>query len=927
MKIYTDFKRKPSLSKYRQASSVLLKRAVTDVVNEIPEQTNMDVELDYTENVERSLHKTIHSGDENDDQSSDRRIINFGSEGSHLPTITLVNYKSDEKNSTDNRKTRSRRSDKEDVNGEDIELRKGLLQDMSKVDARYAILKSRLDHETSIYNTNNKNKFSTTERKTDRKTVRKTDSSKSKEKEKKSYIGSMVADLEENSHRQRKENQNKSQQRHSRHRFEVSHRKRKPSVSSEDEYYSKRGETLKNETEKIQRRESNRSESLTEDTTDLRNLLRGKKESKKSSSDDEDELARKLREKIKEEKHKRLFGNLKTDECLKLKQEREELREKLKQKKICRREVVNKRIEKRHSSSEREDSGGDEWVENKVEEQEVKKDESLNDESQQSEPVNEEETMAVSDKEGGNDEDSNKEEEGDENDEQEDEPEEVVSEAEKSKNGDGEEEKEEQEDDQDGEESMDGNEDENVNSEQEEVEEEADGEEGGAVEEMQAQGTIVDDKVKDDKNKDKRRRHKHKSTKRRRTRHEFIVTLNGLEGGSKNISIKTGSTNQSRRRSSSKQDVVGKQDVNTVNVSNRKRDHSSSFTQSDEEFENIIRDKELKDEAKRQKHRHKRHSSSKDQRRRMSSTTEHNAEQLSAVDREILLAEKKLKTQKLLRRSLEQVQNVNTVYDLNKTKTAAFLNPHFQVSNVQQSSLVANLTNNLLLTTATNDNFVEPALMLPLVEVGKGNVASVQESLQSPTLQSPTLEDEAAKSATQMLTEPLKSPTESTKQLYTGHKASIQERCAFWPDCSKQSCQYIHPTVNCKSFPNCSFGDRCLYIHPTCKFADRCNNLECHFAHGSAKRTVQPDFAHSTPICKFIPNCTNTDCPFLHPVNKPCKFGSSCNITDCKFLHDGSAKHKWISGKRTRLSDRKFAMDDSVVTETPVTITLTSADY
>jgi len=168
VKIYTDFKRKPSLSKYRQASSVLLKRAVTDVVNEIPEQTNMDVELDYTENVERSLHKTIHSGDENDDQSSDRRIINFGSEGSHLPTITLVNYKSDEKNSTDNRKTRSRRSDKEDVNGEeDIELRKGLLQDMSKVDARYAILKSRLDHETSIYNTNNKNKFSTTERKTD----------------------------------------------------------------------------------------------------------------------------------------------------------------------------------------------------------------------------------------------------------------------------------------------------------------------------------------------------------------------------------------------------------------------------------------------------------------------------------------------------------------------------------------------------------------------------------------------------------------------------------------------------------------------------------------------------------------------------------------------------------------------------------------
>ena len=142
--------------------------------------------------------------------------------------------------------------------------------------------------------------------------------------------------------------------------------------------------------------------------------------------------------------------------------------------------------------------------------------------------------------------------------------------------------------------------------------------------------------------------------------------MDGL-GGGKSVSIKTGthSTNRRhRRRHSSESD-------------RRDRDKSSSFTQSDEEFEQIIRAKEAEKEERqiRKSRQHRRHS-----RQHRSSIDNIEEEELNEVDREILLAEKKLKAQQLLRKSLEQVQNVNVsleLTDVTKSKTA-FITPHFQ---------------------------------------------------------------------------------------------------------------------------------------------------------------------------------------------------------------------------------------------------------
>lgn len=38
-----------------------------------------------------------------------------------------------------------------------------------------------------------------------------------------------------------------------------------------------------------------------------------------------------------------------------------------------------------------------------------------------------------------------------------------------------------------------------------------------------------------------------------------------------------------------------------------------------------------------------------------------------------------------------------------------------------------------------------------------------------------------------------------------------------------------------RSFPNCKFGDKCLYIHPNCKFDASCTRRDCPFTHASPR--------------------------------------------------------------------------------------------
>ncbi|KAF6211592.1 hypothetical protein GE061_012105 [Apolygus lucorum] len=126
-------------------------------------------------------------------------------------------------------------------------------------------------------------------------------------------------------------------------------------------------------------------------------------------------------------------------------------------------------------------------------------------------------------------------------------------------------------------------------------------------------------------------------------------------------------------------------------------------------------------------------------------------------------------------------------------------------------------------------------------------------------------------------------------------------RCKYWPSCDAgASCLYVHPSSLCRTFPNCPFGDKCLYIHPACKFADKCLNVKCPYAHTSktpVAKAPRPYLPISNPqLCIYYPNCTKSFCPYVH-LKKPCRFGSSCMKLGCEFDHGNNSRnpYKWVA--------------------------------
>lgn len=73
-------------------------------------------------------------------------------------------------------------------------------------------------------------------------------------------------------------------------------------------------------------------------------------------------------------------------------------------------------------------------------------------------------------------------------------------------------------------------------------------------------------------------------------------------------------------------------------------------------------------------------------------------------------------------------------------------------------------------------------------------------------------------------------------------KPSIKskDRCKYYPSCSNVNCGFYHPTLSCKLFPNCKFGDSCAYVHPRCKFDISCARVDCNFSHSQAVVGLSP---------------------------------------------------------------------------------------
>ncbi|XP_065655394.1 trichohyalin isoform X4 [Hydra vulgaris] len=794
-----DSKRRPNIHRDHQASSVLLKKAMAEVVVKKPlvdikvtdneEEGNSDNNMDrekiikntYDENIEKVLHVKSNEDITSDSHSRDRRVINI--DESQITVCFNVN-------DSDNR-IKSKGSGKE-LDKDETNDKNGI----SKYDARYAILKSRDQNNKQL------DKYSR--------------SNTIKESKKKEYAGSMVADIEEQARKQQRYTQRKilrNNKRHSEGKSSYTH-KRVGEDSSESDSQTHTN-VLKTETRRIELQEISRH---LKPTVDLRELLKRDK----PLSDDEDILARKLRQKLKEEKHKRLFGKLAPGEETILKEERMHLRKELKkrtiQKKITKQPVLETLIVDKKREDNAEDEFSDEWVENQQAENNIN--ESDNENKQRKFNKKNQKIKCKNEGYSYNDDDTNKEFS-------------VDNEAE----------------------NLDGNND-------------------------------IESEIKDNEIQ----------IHLERVKHEFIVTLDGIDV-SRHLSGNTESSPKHHSRQHQKE--------------SRDRKESSSFTQSDEEFEEIMKKKDKESEQlerNKRKHRESRHSYNR--RRKLS----------DSVELELELAEQKLKAQKLLRKSLKQVQNLDTKMLIEKTKHKTFINPHFQPKIPIIDNVSSPLNNFCLLPTL---HLVVPPS--PTVETNTLN--EVKETIDT-NIPNMKYSCDTKEPITSNAAPSLVNSSETTNVKVTVEESSfpeqknrtIQERCVYWPSCKNSFCKYVHPSIPCKAFPKCSFGDRCLYVHPICKFGERCNVADCQYMHSKSL----PLMPGSQQICNFGLNCSKSDCSFKHPIPMPCRYGNLCKNRDCLYTHEKPATGsslKWTAGK-LHISERSFAVDDSKVTETPIAITL-----
>jgi len=125
------------------------------------------------------------------------------------------------------------------------------------------------------------------------------------------------------------------------------------------------------------------------------------------------------------------------------------------------------------------------------------------------------------------------------------------------------------------------------------------------------------------------------------------------------------------------------------------------------------------------------------------------------------------------------------------------------------------------------------------------------------------------------------------------------EKCLFFPNCTKEDCPFFHPKELCTTFPNCSFGAKCRYIHPPCKFGAKCSRPGCMYSHPAlvdckngfaCSNKDECKFRHPPVACRLGINCkrARTGCIFGH--GQACRFGELCRNPGCTFVHIPSSQ-------------------------------------
>ena len=75
----------------------------------------------------------------------------------------------------------------------------------------------------------------------------------------------------------------------------------------------------------------------------------------------------------------------------------------------------------------------------------------------------------------------------------------------------------------------------------------------------------------------------------------------------------------------------------------------------------------------------------------------------------------------------------------------------------------------------------------------------------------------------------------------TGGATVYQESMIrFWRQMQVYSFYFSYFSLFYRTFPNCKFGDKCVFIHPNCKFDARCKKITCPFTHASKRTPSTP---------------------------------------------------------------------------------------
>lgn len=98
----------------------------------------------------------------------------------------------------------------------------------------------------------------------------------------------------------------------------------------------------------------------------------------------------------------------------------------------------------------------------------------------------------------------------------------------------------------------------------------------------------------------------------------------------------------------------------------------------------------------------------------------------------------------------------------------------------------------------------------------------------------------------------LKRAIEQTNQPDDGAAAPGKKnvRCRFFPNCNNTDCPFVHPTEQCKYFPACSNGAKCLFLHPEidCKFGVSCTRQNCNYKHPKGRPSGMGRGGHGGPM-------------------------------------------------------------------------------